>query len=56
MSKVTKNTLFPKTLTMPGSGIVVVQDAFDPYKYYSIFPTGEKSWTEKISNVAVLGK
>jgi hypothetical protein len=38
-------TLLPKTLTFP-SGIVMVQDAFEYWKSYMIFPNKEKNFTE----------
>jgi hypothetical protein len=35
----------PKTITFP-SGIVMVQDAFEPHRSYAVFPAAQKGWTE----------
>lgn len=38
-------TLLPETITFP-SGIVLVQDAFEYWKSYAIYPNKEKNFTE----------
>jgi len=38
-------TLLPKTITFP-SGIVTVQDAFEYWTSYAVYPNKEKNFTE----------
>ena len=42
-------TLMPYTITFP-SGIITVQDAFEYWKSYMIFPNKEKNFTEFLQN------
>lgn len=37
--------MLPKTLSFPG-GKVMVQDAFESHRWYGVFESGEKSWTQ----------
>lgn len=46
----TNETLLPKTITFPGSGIVCVQDAFEYWRSYMIFPNRERNFTEFMQN------
>lgn len=55
MSK-TSREMFPKTLgPLPGSGIYCVQNPDDNTKWFTIFPEGEKSWTERLNKPFMAG-
>jgi len=53
--KIEERVMLPRTLTFP-SGIVLVQDAFEYWKSYAVYPNKEKNFTEYLQKKIDEGK